>query len=113
MKMTDLTLTPEEAKDMNGCVPCDGNDDNLPKYPWGTSLYLSDVVLKKLGMTELPAVGSKMVITAEVIVTSISQRQDQKDINQTVDMQMTSLGMEPKADEAAATRMFSASGMAP
>jgi len=112
MKTTDLTLTTEEAKEMNGdCSPC-GSDDNLPKYPWGTSLYLSDVVLKKMGMNELPAVGSKMMLMAEVTVTGMSKREDQKGVDQTVDMQMTSLGLEPKAEaqpdrsEGRAERMY-------
>jgi hypothetical protein len=66
-----------------------------------------------MGMTDLPAVGSKMTIMAEVTVTSISQRQDQKDVCQTVDMQMTSLGVEPKAEPGVASRVFANSNMAP
>lgn len=104
MKLIDLTLTPAEIKEQNGdsapSIAGSGSDEDGPKYPWGTSLFLSDLVVKKMGL-ELPAVGSKMLVTAEVTVTSISKRENQKGVDQTVDLQMTALALEPKAAPAA------------
>jgi len=96
MKMTDLTLTPEEAKDMmDDCSPC--GEGEPPKYPYGTAMYLPDEVLQKLGITELPAVGTKMLLTAEVFVTGISEREDQKEKHKSVDLQMSAASLTPVA----------------
>jgi len=99
MKLTDLTLTPAEAKEMvDDCTPC--GDAEPPKYPYGTAMYLPDEVLKKLGVTELPAVGTKMLLTAEVFVTGVSEREDQKEKHKSVDLQMSAASLSPMAAQA-------------
>lgn len=105
MKMTDLTLTPEEAKEMVAAerTPC--GEGEPPKYPYGTAMYFPDDLLKKLGINELPAVGAKMLLTAEVFVSGVSQRENQSENSKSVDLQMTAVSLEPKV-EAAATRMY-------
>jgi hypothetical protein len=111
MALTDLKLTPAEAKDMVAdCSPCGEGDP--PKYPYGSSLYMTDEILKKLGITELPPVGTKMLLTAEVFVTGVSEREDQKEKHKSVDLQMSAATLVPKAEpkpdrsEGRAERMF-------
>lgn len=91
--MANLALTKEEAKDQYGIEP---SDETLPKYPYGLSIYLDDDVLKKLGMTDLPKVGTSMPATITVMVTGTSQRatQSSKDGEQMrtcVDLQITDM----------------------
>ena len=91
--MANLALTKEEAKDQYGIEP---SDDTLPKYPYGLSIYLDDDALKKLGITDLPKVGTSMPATITVTVTGTSQRatQSSKDGEQMrtcVDLQITDM----------------------
>lgn len=103
MALTNMKLTPKEAKEESGCCVADG--DSGPAYPYGLSLNLSDEVLAKLGITEAPAVGEKMTLVATVEVTGTSQYENQsgKDVNvnlQITDMELTGDG------KSAAKRMY-------
>lgn len=71
--MIDLKLDATEAKS-TGMDCCEG-DENQPKYPYGTVLYLDEIVMKKLGMEKLPEVGSEMTLTAKVKVVGVSERE--------------------------------------
>lgn len=51
------------------CAPGGGDD-----YPYGTRLDLDEDSLDKLGITNLPEVGSTMKVTAEASVDSVSSR---------------------------------------
>lgn len=110
--MKDLTLTADEAKNQDYCCGPD-DDENGPKYPWGTSLYLSNVVLDKLGITEQFEVGSTMTLMAKVKVTGVSSRENQKGVDKTVDLQITAMelseeseSMKDADDSQKAGRMF-------
>jgi len=104
--VANLQLSKKEAKDSSGCVPsCDGD---MPLYPYGTSLYLDDDTLKKLGMTELPKVGTSMLAQVTVKVTGTSQRayQDKdgkEEMRTCVDLQITDMDMAPPAKTVADT----------
>lgn len=93
MKLVDMKLSTEEAKEMAGGVAPEAED--LPRYSYGTCLYLNDELLKKLGVKDLPPVGTKFVLMAEAEVTGTSSRQNLKgDAESHVDIQITSMGME-------------------
>lgn len=68
--MTNLAMTKEEAKKEYGCEPSD--TDTLPKYPYGLSMHLDDDTLAKLGITDLPKVGSTMLAQITITVTGTS-----------------------------------------
>lgn len=61
--MKHMKLTEEEQK---GTGPI---EVDKPKYPYGLELHLDHPSLEKLGMKELPAVGSKMHLAAKVMVS--------------------------------------------
>jgi hypothetical protein len=101
--MPNLAMTKEEAKSEYGVEP---DDDSLPKYPYGLTLYLDDDTLKKLGITDLPKVGTSMPATVTVMVTGTSQRatQSSKDGEQMrtcVDLQITDMDIAMPAKSAA------------
>lgn len=91
--MPNLAMTKEEAKSEYGAEP---SDSDLPRYPYGLSLYLDDDTLKKLGITDLPKVGTSMPATITVVVTGTSQRATQSSkegekMHTCVDLQITDM----------------------
>lgn len=97
--MISMKLTASEAKSetMLGYA-----DDDLPKYPYGLSICLDDDALAKLGITDLPAVGSVMQLTALVEVCSVSQYENQTGKDNSLNLQITDMELaagngEPKA----------------
>lgn len=84
--MINLAMTPDQSKeeyDINA---------EMPKYPYGTTLYIDEDIMAKLGMTELPKVGSQIKIAAIATVTSVSQRQEASgETCQNVELQITDM----------------------
>jgi hypothetical protein len=102
--MTNLAMSKEEAKSHYGDSP---SDDNLPRYPYGLSIYLDDDSLKKLGITDLPKVGTSLPATITVTVVGTSQRatqsgKDGETMRTCVDLQITDMDItmpsKPAAD---------------
>lgn len=88
MKLVNLAMKPSEAKEEAGCAPvCDP-----PKYPYGTCLYLCEDELKKLGIKEMPAVGTEIPIQAVAKVVGTSERETQEGSRKTLDLQITKMG---------------------
>lgn len=103
--MTNLAYTKKEAKAEYGTSPT-VSDEDLPKYPYGLTLYLDDDTLEKLGIKELPKVGSTMLAQITVMVTGTSQRatQSTKDgeaMSTCVDLQITDMDIAQPAKSAA------------
>lgn len=87
MSLIDMTLSAEEAKEQMGCDPGDA-----PKYPWGLEISLDDETLAKLGITVLPAPGTKLQITAICEVCATSQRKSQNGEDESsVSLQITAM----------------------
>lgn len=102
--MTNLAMTKEEAKKEYGIEPNDA--DNLPKYPYGLSIHLDDDTLAKLGITDLPKVGTSMLAQITVTVTGTSQRATQsgkegETMRTCVDLQITDMDLAPESKPAA------------
>jgi len=102
--MANLAMTADEAKKEYGCEPSD--TDSLPKYPYGLSIYLDDDTLKKLGITDLPKVGTSMPATITVTVTGTSQRATQsgkegENMRTCVDLQITDMDITMPSKSAA------------
>ena len=70
-------------------TPCDA-----PEYPWGLSITLESESLDKLGMDDLPRVGSTVKIVAETRVESVSSRStSEDDENRSVQLQIVKLAV--------------------
>lgn len=103
--MTNLALTKKEAKAEYGTSPTP-SDEDLPRYPYGLTLYLDDDTLEKLGLKELPKVGSTMLAQITVMITGTSQRATQstkegEQMSTCVDMQITDMDLAPPAKDMA------------
>ncbi|CAB3624643.1 capsid staple protein [Achromobacter pestifer] len=99
MNLTDMKLSPEQAKEMDCCVSSD--PDGGPKYPYGLTLSLDDDTLQKLGMFNLPAVGQTMRLMAVVEVCSTSQHASQQGTDKYVSLQITQMALEGDAPDPA------------
>lgn len=89
MKLVDLKLSKADAKDEAGCAP----SSDKPLYPYGTTLYLDEDEQKKLGIKDMPDVGTEFPIEALVVVVGTSERQTQDGTRKTLDLQITKLGI--------------------
>jgi hypothetical protein len=92
MEMTSMQMSAEEAKEYGGLVSADAG--NAPKYPYGLCLCLNDGSLQKLGITDLPPVGSELMVMAKTVVTSVrSSQQMDGDKESGVDLQITDMAL--------------------
>lgn len=103
-KLTDMAFTKDELKakkKSEGC--CVGIDGQPNPYPWGLSLSLEHDSLEKLGIKQLPTVGTEMRMTAIVKVTGVNQSaREGQDTETRVGLQITS--MQLPADAPAGTK---------
>lgn len=95
MAMIDMQLDRKEAQE-ESCM----TSPELPKYPYGLCIYLDDETLEKLGLTQLPKVGSTMQLTAMVRVTGTRSNEIQtekepgesaENTSSSVDLQITAM----------------------
>lgn len=91
MKLVNLAMKPKETQAEAPCTPDPGDQ---PKYPYGTQLYLCEDELKKLGMKEMPTVGTEVPIMAVAKVVGTSERETQEGSRKTLDLQITSMGFD-------------------
>lgn len=98
-KMVSMELKGDEGKTESACAPC---EVERPKYPYGTSLYLDEVAMKKLGLKEMPSVGTEIPVIAIAKVTGTSEREYEDGKRQSLDLQLVKMGFdipdEPESD---------------
>lgn len=101
MELTSLAIDPKklEEKRKAMAVPCE--EGAMPKYPYGTAMYLENEVLEALGITEMPAAGTVVRIMAVARVTGSSEREFEgpggAEKRKTLDVQITDMAMAPAA----------------
>ncbi len=91
MKMVSLKLD-EKDKSYGGCSPCAIGE---PDYPYGTRITLDSASMRKLNLTELPAVESEMIITAKVRVVEVRSVPEGEDKRQGMELQITEMSLAP------------------
>jgi hypothetical protein len=104
MELVSMEMTKSEAQELYASpVGNESAPDETPKYPYGLKLDLDEEGLAKLKITELPKVGEKMVLTAQVEVCSVSQYESKEGgADQRVSLQITAMALEGGAKEAPA-----------
>jgi hypothetical protein len=91
MTLVNMKQNAEEAQEATLAA-------DAPEYPYGLELRLDEEALAKLGLTQPPAVGTTMQITAQVTVTSASQYQTQDGGAEASSCwQITDMAIEPSA----------------
>jgi len=100
MALTNMKLSADDAKVEEVAVP-QVSPDGGPRYPYGLSLCLDKESMGKLGMTDLPEIGGKMLLTALVEVTSVSQYQTQESQDKSVHLQITDMELQRPSGDAA------------
>lgn len=95
MKLVSMEFDQAEAKAESSEV----NELEAPKYPYGTCLYLDEKTLDKLGISEMPDVGTMVKIEAMAKVTGTSEREYEGGSHKTLDLQLTDMGLEEGAEE--------------
>ncbi len=97
MNMVSMKNTKSDKKQHDGECAISSHED----YPYGLSLNLEDVSLKKLGITKLPDVGEEMKITAVGVVTNISEHSSKRRKSRSVSIQLQQLDVSPSRKKTA------------
>lgn len=95
-KMADMAFTKDElkARKKEMAIGCDGQPNS---YPWGLCIRLEKEQLDKLGMKQLPRVGTELHVMAMAKVTSVEQSAREGDEeHQCVALQITHMQMAPE-----------------
>ncbi len=99
MALTDLKITKAEAKKESKAYAISGPGDG-ERYSYGTRLTLDDAELKKMGITELPAVGTVLMFEAKAKVISSRQSASESSDSRSIELQITHMDLElDEADE--------------
>lgn len=69
----------------------EARQDDTPEYPYGLRVGLDSESLDKLGVTELPTIGTTMTLMAKVEVVSVSQYESDDGKNRDVSLQITDM----------------------
>lgn len=71
-----------------------------PLYPCGLNFTMNDDAIEKIGLTELPEVGTAFTMTATVTVTGVSANQyADGDKNRSVSLQITAMALDAPVDD--------------
>jgi len=102
--MKDMAYTKAEIKARNKSYGIDSPDASTPTYSWGLNLRLEQSELDKLGIDELPTVGSEMPFDIVCKVVRVSQTADERNKQSVVELQITKMGVETDSDETPAPK---------
>ena len=96
--MITTKMSAEKAKEYTGSVA----PSDAPAYSYGTTVCLDSELLKRLGFSDPPAVGTEMLLTAKVVVTStgVNQQQD-GDKEARCELQITEMDLSSQGKDAA------------
>lgn len=99
--MALISMKNAPPKKETALAEADGDyDDSAPAYPWGLQINLCADDLAKLGITDMPALGSKLTLTAVVEVTDTSanerlNRDGSVDESKNMGLQITDMELQP------------------
>ena len=92
MKLVNLKLSPEEAKEASPEV----QETKGPAYPWGLTLNLDEETIAKLDLEGEGEVGDTCHIVAEGMITGYTEhKMEDGESRKTLTIQITDLYVEP------------------
>jgi hypothetical protein len=86
--MVSMKMSAEERKEYT----TEAVASDAPQYPYGLCITLDDDALEKLGLTEMPNVGTEVMVMAKAVV----KRADEAN-HRSVDLQITDMELAPPA----------------
>lgn len=87
--------------------PMEVAEYDRPEYPYGLCLHLGKDELEKLGVTELPDVGTPVMISAKAFVKSTSAYDTQNDgKSMSAELQITDMELMPGEKKDPASVMY-------
>lgn len=99
MKLVNMKLGPKAREEK---YPESATVDR-PVYPYGLEVRLDDEALDKLGLRELPEVGTTLMLCAQVDVTAVSERENleggKTERHRDLSLQITDLALGPAPGE--------------
>ena len=98
-KMQDMAYTAAEVKARNKSYGVEAADAKTPTYSWGLNIRLEQSELDKLGIKDMPEVGSEVYLDVCAKVTRVSQTADEKNQQSVVELQITKMGLETGTDD--------------
>jgi len=94
--MKSMVISESEKKDMGEVSAI----DDKPKYPYGLKLHLCENCYEKLEFKDIPKLGQKFMMLAEVEVTDIQQNKNKDDrMNISMGLQITQMELKPAEKE--------------
>ena len=104
-KPVDLAYTKAEIKEQRagmGGPTTLGSKSKGPQYPWGLTVRLDEISMKKLGMDDLPEVGELCQVTGLGRIVSVSQRESTDSESKSVEIQIEKMNLAVQEESAAA-----------
>jgi hypothetical protein len=87
--LINMAKTPEQLKEES--EPFKHEPD---KYPWGLELHLGKDELEKLGITDLPPVGTEFSVVAASVVERVSASSTGEGEHKSMTLQITELALD-------------------
>ena len=96
MGMKSLKISAKKAKEKMTPTLVGSDED---RYPYGTRIDLDQDALEKLGIKNLPAVGTEMMIECKVTVIAVRESASQENTSRSMELQITAMDIEADEDE--------------
>ena len=104
MPLKSMKLTKDDTKAETSLVT------EKPQYPYSLSLSLGESELKKLGITEMPKLGKKMLIVAVAEVNASSSDKTKDGERRRMGLQITEMSLEPEKEKKEVTEALYGDG---
>lgn len=105
-----MALTSMKMEKKMGDMSESGEYKMMDEYGYGTCIKLEEEQVKSLGITELPAVGSSMMMTAKVIITKTEVENDMEGESKELSMHIVEMELKPEQTRDAAATLFGSQG---
>jgi len=111
ISLKSMKLTPkEEMKEdkLEGECPTCTEDEKSegPEYPWGLKINLDTDTLTKLGISELPKIGTSMMLHAKVFVCDMYQSESEGSKNISLGIQITDMSLDAEKTSKSTTSVM-------
>lgn len=102
MELKSLKIDRKEKEKQLEATPCPDSE-----YPYGMRLHLDTEALEKLGISELPEVGTELMLMAKVVVQDVHSSDSAHGSNRSIGIQLTDAALEkPKKASKASEEIF-------